>query len=344
MLYNQITEGVFAHFSDYQTLCRELSFETDQERYHIKTFQKIGYKTKVALLGKGGLGNPLANINALKQPQWRKSLKTSVETARETSFRLVTNTMLGSKNYSQYLQQQGKSIPTTNGGLAKLTGSPSAFKFFTLNWGSSPFLASQYYAVRMIANMSLKTYEHQYFKRYKKLSKAQETIPTPTAVSYYHLLDESFHTTMSGVIAQELYRDFAKPTAYEKFVANLTIYLAQQGVLGGLSGGLPAVFREDASFLISFNRLLQSPLFEMSATEAMQWMEKCLCHEHEGYHLNLKYHQKLLAEFRRFFEPLDYLWAVNREMRLMAAGGSVEKAIANNVKSWKRFSQQVASN
>jgi hypothetical protein len=344
MLYNQITEGVFANFSDYQTLCQELSFETDQERYHIKTFQKIGYKTKVALLGKGGLGNPLAkkSISTLQETPWRKTWQTSVETAREATFRFVTRVMLGDNNYSQYLQQQpGKFIPTTNGGLAELTSSPSAFKFFTLNWGSSPFLASQYYAVRMIANMSLKTYEHQYFKRFKKLSKADESIPTPTAVSYYHLLDESFHTTMSQVIARELYRDFAKPTAYEKFVANLTIYLAQQGVLGGLSGGLPAVFRDDASFLISFYRLLQSPLFEMSATEAMEWMEKCLCHEHEGYHLNLKYHQKLLGEFRRFFEPLDYLWAVNREMRLMVVGGSIEKAITNNIKSLKRFSRQV---
>lgn len=346
MLYNQITEGVFTRFSDYQTLCQELSFETKQERYHIKTFQKIGYKTKVALLGKERLGNPLAkkSIDALKAPQWRKSLKTSVETAREATFRFVTRTMLGGNNYSQYLQEQeGKSIPTSSGGLAELTGSPSAFKFFTLNWGSSPFLASQYYAVRMIANMSLKTYEHQYFKHFKKLNKTGEFVPAPTAVSYYHLLDESFHTTMSQVIAQELYRDFAKPTAYEKFVANLTIYLAQQGVLGGLSGGLPAVFRDDAPFLISFYRLLQSPLFDMSSTEALQWMEKCLCHEHEGYHVNLKYHQKLLGEFRRFFEPLDYLWAVNREMRLMAAGGSIDLAIKNNIKSWKRFSRQIVS-
>ncbi|MGL6343992.1 MAG: hypothetical protein ACRC80_33210 [Waterburya sp.] len=347
MLYNQITEGVFAHFDDYQTLCQELSFETDQERYHIKTFQKIGYKTKIALLGKSGLGNPLAAKSGwLKTPAWRKSVNISADAAREATFRLVTRMMLGDRsNYSQYLQSRDEqSIPTTTGGLAELTGSPTAFKFFTLNWGSSPFLASQYYAVRMIANMSLKTYEHQYFKHFKKLHKTGEFVPVPTEVSYYHLLDESFHTTMSGLIAQELYRDFGKPTAYEKFVANLTIYLAQKGVLGGLSGGLPAVFRDDASFLISFYRLLQSPLFEMPATEALQWMEKCLCHEHEGFHLNFQYHQRLLNEFRRFFEPLDYLWAVNREMRLMAAGGSIELAIKNNLQSWKRFAREVASN
>lgn len=346
MLYNQITEGVFANLSDYRTLCQELEFETSQERYHIKTFQKVGYKTKIALLGKSSLGNPLSQKPSKLDRFKIKSLNSSLETAREATFRFVTRLMIENKtrSYSRYLQERdGDSIPTISGGLAELTGSPTAFKFFTLNWGSSPFLASQYYAVRMIANMSLKTYEHQYFKHFKKLDKAQETIPVPTAVSYYHLLDESFHTTMSQVIAQELYRDFKEPTVYEKFVANLTIYLAQKGVLGGLSGGLPAVFREDDSFMLSFYRFLQSPLFEMSSTEALQWLEKCLCQEHEGFHVNLKYHQRLLGEFRRFFDPLDYLWTVNREMKIMAAGGSIDRALKKNIKSWKRFSEQVAA-
>ncbi len=347
MLYNQITEGVFANFSDYQTLCEELQFETDQERYHIKTFQKIGYKTKVAILGKTGLGNPLAqkSLDAVQLSDWRKSYQTSLEKAREATFKFVTRTMLGGKNArSRYFQEQeGDSIPTTNGGLASLTGSPSAFKFFTLNWGNSPFLATQYYAVRMIANMSLKTYEHQYFKHFKKLDKAGDFVPAPTEVSYYHLLDESFHTTMSQVIAQELHQDFAQPTAYEKFIANLTIYWAQKGVLGGLSGGLPAVFRKDGFWLLSLYRLLQSPLFEMSSVEALQWMEKCLCREHEGFHLNLKYHQKLLTEFRRFFAPLDYLWRANRDMEIMAAGASLDRALNDNRQSWQRFSQKIAA-
>lgn len=353
MLYNQITEGVFSHFSDYKALCQELDFETAQERYHIKAFQKIGYKTKIALLGKTSFGNPLSKNGDMLTPSedwgwlqtqvWLESISSTWESFKEISFRSIAGLMLnGYKDYySQYLKQQSQSIPTTTGGLAGLTSSASAFKFFTLNWGSSPFLASQYYAVRMIANMSLKTYEHRYFKHFKELKKQGEFVPIPTAVSHYHLLDESFHTTISQTIAQEVYRDFPKPTAYEKFVANLTIYLAQRGVLSGLSGGIPAVFRDDASFLLSFYRLLQSPLFEMSSSEALQWMKKCLCQEHEGFHLNLKYHQRLLAEFRRFFDRLGYLWPVNREMRLMAAGGSIEQAIQNNIKSWQQFSQKV---
>ncbi|MEM6599613.1 MAG: hypothetical protein AAF635_15865, partial [Cyanobacteria bacterium P01_C01_bin.69] len=58
MLYNQVTTGVFAHMGGYEKLCKELTFETDQERFHINTFQRIGLKTKVALMGKAFFGKP----------------------------------------------------------------------------------------------------------------------------------------------------------------------------------------------------------------------------------------------------------------------------------------------
>ena len=195
----------------------------------------------------------------------------------------------------------------------------------------------------MIANMSLKAYEYKYHKNYRELKKQDQFIPTPTAVSYFHLLDESFHTTMSQVIAQDVYRDFPKPTEYEKIIANLIIYKAQKGVLGGLSGGLPMTFRSDDAFLTSFYRVLKSPLFEMTTEEALVWIEKCLCQEHEGFEANARHHDSLLSDFRRFFGRLDYLWSVNREMQIMAAGNSIENAIANNLQAFRRFSQQVKS-
>ncbi|MEW5860130.1 MAG: hypothetical protein AB1861_22550, partial [Cyanobacteriota bacterium] len=61
----------------------------------------------------------------------------------------------------------------------------------------------------------------------------------------------------------------------------------------------------------------------------------------EGFHLTLKYHQRLLSDLRRLFEPIDYLWSVNREMRLMASGGSISKAITSNIKAFEQFSQSV---
>lgn len=193
-----------------------------------------------------------------------------------------------------------------------------------------------------MANMLIKNYEYRYSLYYRELEKKGKFIPTPVAVSHYHLLDEAFHTTTSQLIAQDLYKDFPKPTAYEKFLANWTIYRSQVVGLSGLSAGMPAIFRNDETFILSFYRLLQSPVFGMSSQEALEWLQKCLCQEHEGFHVTLKYHERLVGDLRRLFEPIDYLWSINREMSVMASGGSMEKAIQNNIKAFEQFSKSVA--
>jgi hypothetical protein len=229
-----------------------------------------------------------------------------------------------------------------NGMIGRLSPGPIRH-LFSLNWGSTPFLASQYYALRFIANMILKLTEHSRSQYFKELDKKGEFIPAPTAVSHYHFLDESFHTTTSQTIAQEMYKDFPKPTAYEKFMANFSIYMMQRTILNGLSAGAVASFYPDKLFIIPLTyKILQTPVFGMSAQEALSWIEKCFCHEHEGFHLNLKYHQHLLGELRKFFEKLDYTWAVNREMRVMASGGSISKAIQSNTKFFNQFSRTLA--
>lgn len=345
MLYNQITSGVFTHFGGYETLCQELDFETSQERHHINTFHRIGYKTKLALMGKESFGNPLHkklnNQNKLLPQLPELPNKQAVQ---NFTYRFLTKLMhQGKENYySEYLKEKSE-IPTATGGLAGVTASPSVFKYLSLNWGSSPFLAAQYYSVRMVANMSLKAYEHNYFKQFKELDRKGEFIPDPIAVSYYHLLDESFHTTMSQTIAQEVYKDFPKPTMYEQLLSNVIVLLVQRGLLSGLSAALPATFRDDVDFMPAYYRLLTSPVFKMSQKDALYWMERCLCEEHEGYHINHKYHQTLLNDMRRFFGQLEYLWPVNREMRIMAEGGSIEKAVKRNQIAFKQFASSVAA-
>ncbi len=350
MLYNQVTSGVFVKVGGYETLCKELDFETQQERFHIGTFQKIGYRTKLALLGKESFGNSLhkkldnQNKNLLSRINLPKTTA-SWESLQDYTYRAISKLMHRQNvdYYSQYLEENANSsIPTATGGLAGVTASLSAFKFLTLNWGSSPFMAAQYYSARMIANMSLKTYEYRFFKRFKELERKDEFIPAPLEVSYYHLLDEAFHTTMSSVISQDVYKDFAKPTAYEKMLSNFIIYRLQTGLLSGLSAALPATFRDDAHFMVSFYRLLTSRLFGMSSQDALHWMEKALCQEHDGFHVNLKYHQMLLCDMRKFFGRLEYLAPVNREMRLMAKGGSIERAIQRNKSAFAGFAKAVA--
>jgi hypothetical protein len=189
--------------------------------------------------------------------------------------------------------------------------------------------------------MGLKNYEYQYSRYLRELERKGEFIPVPTAVSHYHLLDEAFHTTTSQLIGRDLYKEFSKPTAYEQFIGNLVFYRMQQGFLGGLSLGMVSIFRQDAAFLSYYDKILRSPLFGMSAEESLYWLEKCLCQEHQGFDVQVKYHQKMLKNMLRLTDSLDYLWPVNREMRLMKAGGSIERAITNNIKAFLQFKETV---
>ncbi|HEY9632003.1 MAG TPA: hypothetical protein V6D14_01270 [Coleofasciculaceae cyanobacterium] len=355
VLYNQVTAGVFGAFRDYETLCQELDLETEQERHHIHAFHMMGYKTKRALLGQTGFNASIQGklnrgvASKVRSPLFSFNLQSSPLAAfQDSALRFITNKVLLKNQahcYSTYLRElehKGESIPAQTTGLLGQLGPRPVLQFFTLNCGSSPFLACLFYVTRFMANMLIKNYEYRYSHYYRELENKGEFIPAPVAVSHYHLLDEAFHTTTSQLIAQDLYKDFPKPTAYEKFLANLTIYKSQTVALSGLSGGIPAIFRSDDTFMLSFYRLLQSPVFNMSSQEALEWLEKCLCQEHDGFHLTLKYHERLLSDMRRLLGPIDYLWAVNRDMNVMASGGSMEKAIQNNIKAFGQFSKSVA--
>lgn len=357
VLYNQVTAGVFTAFQDYGSLCQELDLETAQERDHIHAFHNIGYKTKKALLGKAAFSaparSPKSNIGPKHLPKRRSPFTFRWQSSPLSGFqayilRFATNRVLlrqQSHCYSQYLQQldsQGEAIPAQTTGLLGQLAPRPFLQFLTLSCGSSPFMACVFYATRFMANMLIKNYEYRYSKYCRGLEKQGEFIPDPIAVSHLHLLDEAFHTTTSQLIAQDFYRDFPQPSAYEKFLANLVIYRAQVVGFSGLSGTMPAIFRGDATFLPSLDRLLQSPVFSMSSEASRHWLRQCLCHEHDGFHLTLKYHQRLLNDLRRFYEPMDYLWPVNRDLRVMAAGGSIERAIAANTKAFESFAQSVA--
>ncbi|MEM9923433.1 MAG: hypothetical protein AAF915_06750 [Cyanobacteria bacterium P01_D01_bin.50] len=355
IVYNQVTRGVFLAVGGYETLCRELETETNQEYYHIQTFHKVGYKTKQALLGKTLLKNSSQSKWYKSQQQGesrgnilaflKKKLHFSLDW--EKSGRWTVEKMLHrQKNcrskYLEELVQKNESIPGHADGIVGRLAPREILQFFTYNWGSSPFLASQYYTLRYIANLILKNQEHSYFKYFKDLHKKSEFIPTPTAISHFHLLDESFHTTISQTIAHDLYKDFSPPTAYEKFVANIAIYMMQRNVLSGLSCILPGqcVVDEPLIMLLCY-KILRSPIFGMSSEEALNSMEQSLCQENEGFHLTLKYHQRLLSDIRRFFHDIDYLWPVNREMRLMNSGANIDKAIQANIKTFKQFARLV---
>ncbi|NEO73371.1 hypothetical protein [Moorena sp. SIO3H5] len=345
--YNLITAGsLTAMGADYETIAHQLEHETDQERSHIHAFYKVSYQTQKALLGKQ------AFIDSLNKKSSKHNWG-SLEFANYQSFVLefIPKMMLkGKEQYnSPYLRkfsEENKPISTSTNGFfngLRVNLPQSLPQFFAFNWGSSPFLACNYYTVRYLANLALKNYEHKIHMYCKKLHKQNQFVPVPTTISHYHFLDEAFHTTTSLFLARDLHKHLPESGAYEKFVANVKVYMTQCQNLSQLSGVLPNSFIGVSSFLMVYiYKLLQSPLFGMSAVEALHWMEKCLCHEHDGFHVNLKFHQRLLSDIRNFAAQIDYLWPVNREMRLMASGASIDRAISKNAKAFKEFSRSVS--
>ncbi len=347
IVYNKITGGVFAKIPGYETVAKILDLESEQELSHIHVFRKICYQMLKALLGKE------AFKDSLKGKLYKSNYQGWAEKASQYQYytlRFLAERMLQGKEqyYSEHLkelEQKDNFPPAFSTGFMGEGLAPRALlQFFSYNWGRSPFLASHYYTLRFMANLGLKHTEHSNCKYFRKLHKQGELIPTPTAVAYYHFLDEAFHTTTSRFMARELYRDFPQPTAYEKFVANLAFYKLQDRIWNGLSAVVPDRHRPDDYSVMSFiYKILQSDIFGMSAKDALFWLEQSLCQEHQGFHQNVKFHQSLLQEFRRTFDSLDYLWSANRDMKLMASGGKIDRAIQGNIKTFQRFSKLVVA-
>lgn len=342
-MFNQVTAGVFDRLGGYNTLYQELELETAQEKSHIHAFNKINQKTTHALLGPGVFAK------LLKRPKTTPTKPSRKSGYQDQALRLIAKGMLKryAENYSPYLQSlesRNLSIPAPTSGFGYLGNSASAqtlLRFYIVNWGGSPFLASQYYCIRYMANMLLKNREHRIFHYCRKLKQKQAFIPTPTAVSYYHLLDEAFHTSMSQVIGRDLYHEFAKPSAYEKTLANLSIYWVQHNSLQGLNAGIPGLYLNDEKFFMGFlYQLLQLPLFGLSAPEALHTIQESFGTEHEGLHVSLRWHQQLLNDHRRYFQNFSYLWPVNRDFNLMASGGNLDKIMRRNQQVLLEFTHE----
>ncbi|WP_144052100.1 hypothetical protein [Gloeocapsa sp. PCC 73106] len=106
---------------------------------------------------------------------------------------------------------------------------------------------------------------------------------------------------------------------------------------------MPDKHRPDSLPILGFMyKVLQSPVFGMEKAEALQWMEQCLCQEHAGLELNRKFNQSMLSEFQRTYSKLEYLWPVNREMRLMEKNGSIERALELNRRTFSEFQQLIS--
>ncbi|MEC4984115.1 MAG: hypothetical protein SAJ37_16475 [Oscillatoria sp. PMC 1068.18] len=345
--YNLITAGTLLKMgSEYELIAKQLEHETEQERVHIRTFYRVNYQTQKKLFGKP------KKSDFAREPLSKHTPNKLLSRCIDAVNRKILSQQ-GKYKSPYFLELAEKNIafvtPTQGffNGFQRITPL-SMLQLLVQSWGSSPFLACNFYGIRYLANLNLKAYEHNVVRYYKKQQKREEVLPIPSAISYYHFLDEAFHTTTSLFIGRDLYRQVPSPSAYEKLIANIAFYLTQRENFSHLSTIVPNRFTSDRTLLPYAYQILQSPIFGFSREESLHWLEKCLCQEHDGLHHNLQLHHNLLNEYRHFASKLDYLWSVNREMRLMSGGGSIEKAyrkvgvaIEQNKKAFQKFAQSV---
>ncbi|MDX2270501.1 MAG: hypothetical protein NW237_00935 [Cyanobacteriota bacterium] len=207
----------------------------------------------------------------------------------------------------------------------------------------SPFMASQYYTVRGIRNIQLKVKEYQHSQFFQKLEQSDTpaALPAPSAISHYHYLDEAFHTATSQLVSHQLYKDFPKPSLLDRSLSNIGV-LGVQRTVRHLSAAVPGIFSEDRTYLPLVDKMLQSPLFGLSASESLRLLQASFCQEHEGFHVGAKYHQRALSDNRKYVDGLDYLWPINRDLRIMASA-SIEKALKLNQQAWQEYTQTRAA-
>jgi hypothetical protein len=204
----------------------------------------------------------------------------------------------------------------------------------------SPFIASQYYVARGLRNIQVKVKEYQHYLYSRERTKQGKKVCDPTLVSYYHCLDEGFHTTTSKFISHDLYKDFPKANPWEIFASNILVSEVQK-TMNKLSSTVPGIFSDDTVYIPLVYRLLQTPLFSMSASEALEMLEKNFCQEHEGYHIAAKYHKRALTQNLEYVEGLDHLTSANRQLRVMASA-SIEQTLKNNMSAFRHFSKSLS--
>ena len=206
---------------------------------------------------------------------------------------------------------------------------------YALLSSGSAFIASQYFTVRGLRTLNGKMVQQKLSNYYRK-HPAQETAPIPSAISYYHYMDESFHFNSSCIIGHDVIGTLPQPTLYERMVGNLSITGCQKDhshfstVVNGLFWYEPALFEP-------IYKILRSHIFGMCDKEARDMMRLCFCEENEAVHRSFDTMNLAIESYKKFLDPLDYVNGDNKNLNIMRRM-NIQKYLANNRKAFKNFS------
>ncbi len=205
---------------------------------------------------------------------------------------------------------------------------------FTLLSSGNAFIACQYFAVRGVRTLNGKLIQHQ-LSRFDASNPEPENAPIPAKISYCHFLDESFHFNSSTVISHDVLRSLKAPTAFEKWVANRALHGTQQDHFH-FSTAVNGLFWYDPALFATVYKILRSPFFKMDDHDAREMLWRCFGEESEGLHLSAQSRQLAMESYRHYLADLDYVDAINKEMRIMSRN-SVALHLKTNRRALKQF-------
>lgn len=205
---------------------------------------------------------------------------------------------------------------------------------FTLLSSSNAFLASQYLLIRGLRTLNGKLVQHQLSTLYKQHSD-RDRAPLPSAISYWHFMDESFHFNTSRVVGLEVPRALEAPTQFERWVVNRGVAGCQRDHFH-FSVVVNGIFWYDPAIFPVIYKLFRSAVFGMDDREARAMLQACFGHESDGLAASVATHQIAADSYRAFVEPVAWLDDGNREMRAMRKN-CAERYLARNRRELARY-------
>ncbi len=203
------------------------------------------------------------------------------------------------------------------------------------------FIACQYLTVRGLRTLNGKIVQHQLSQFFSDMDpRQQELAPVPSAISYYHFMDESYHFNSSNLIGTDILKLLKPPKVFERAIASLGI----KGTLrdhANFSTMVNGIFWYDPATFQAAYDVLRSRVFNFQHKDAINMIQKCFCVENEGIHESFKTHQTALESYKNYLSGIEYLdddTLLGGEMKK----ASIEKYLKQNSDEFKRFEKKAA--
>lgn len=203
------------------------------------------------------------------------------------------------------------------------------------------FIACQYLTVRGLRTLNGKIVQHQLSQFYDDMPEHEKAkAPAPSAISYFHFMDESYHFNSSNIIGTDILKLLKTPKPFEKMIAKMGI----KGTLkdhANFSTMVNGIFWYDPATYQAAYDVLRSKVFNMNHKDALEMMRGCFCKENEGVHESFKTHQTALESYKNYLQGIDYL-----DDDTLAGGKmketSIDKYLEQNTNEFQSFVRKAA--